>query len=63
VPKINVPTLIIHGDNDKIVPIKATGEESVKLIPGAKFIVYEGAPHGLWYTDKEMLNQELIDFI
>ena len=63
VPKINVPTLIIHGDNDKTVPIKATGEESAKLIPGAKFIVYEGAPHGLWYTDKDRLNQDLIDFI
>ncbi len=61
--KINVPTLIIHGDKDKTVPIKATGEESAKLIPGAKFVIYEGAPHGLWYTDKERLNQDLIDFI
>lgn len=63
VPTINVPTLIIHGDADKTVPIKATGEESAKLIPGAKFIVYEGAPHGLWYTEKDRLNQDLIDFI
>jgi non-heme chloroperoxidase len=63
VVKINVPTLIIHGDADKTVPIKATGEESATLIPGAKFIVYEGAPHGLWYTDKDRLNQDLIDFI
>lgn len=61
--KINVPTLIIHGDDDKTVPIKPTGEESAKLISGAKFIVYEGSPHGLWYTDKERLNQDLIDFI
>ncbi|MBC7888780.1 MAG: alpha/beta hydrolase [Ferruginibacter sp.] len=61
--KINVPTLIIHGDDDKTVPIKPTGEESARLISGAKFIVYEGAPHGLWYTDKEKLNQDLIDFI
>ena len=63
VVKINVPTLIIHGDNDKIVPMKATGEESAKLIPGSRFIVYEGSPHGLWYTDKEKLNQDLIDFV
>ena len=63
VPKINVPTLIIHGEKDKTVPIKPTGEEAAKLITGAKFIVYDGAPHGLWFTDKEKLNQDLIDFI
>ncbi len=63
VPKINVPTLIIHGDEDKIVPIDATGAETAKLIPGAKYIVYEGAPHGLWYTEKNRLNMDLTDFI
>ncbi len=63
VPKINVPTLVIHGDSDKTVPIKPTGDESAKLVPGAKYIVYEGAPHGLWYTNKEQLNQDLLDFI
>ncbi len=61
--KINVPTLIIHGDEDKTVPIKATGEASAKLISGSVFKVYEGAPHGLWFTEKEKLNQDLIDFI
>ena len=61
--KINVPTLIIHGDEDKTVPIKATGEASAKLISGAVFKVYEGAAHGLWFTEKEKLNQDLIDFI
>ncbi|MCW3092108.1 MAG: alpha/beta hydrolase [Ferruginibacter sp.] len=60
---INVPTLIIHGDSDKTVPIKATGEQSARLINGARYIVYEGAPHGLWYTDKQKLNRDLIDFI
>ena len=63
VPKINVPTLVIHGDKDKTVPIKATGEQSAALIAGAQFIVYEGAPHGLWYTDKDKLNQDLVNFI
>ncbi len=63
VVKINVPTLIIHGNNDKTVPVKPTGEESARLIKGARFIIYEGAPHGLWYTDKDKLNQDLIDFI
>ena len=63
VVKINVPTLIIHGNNDKTVPVKPTGEESARLIKGARFIIYEGAPHGLWYTEKDKLNQDLIDFI
>jgi pimeloyl-ACP methyl ester carboxylesterase len=63
VVKINVPTLIIHGDKDKTVPIKPTGEQSAKLISGSKLIVYEGAPHGLWFTEKEKLNKDLIDFI
>ena len=63
VVKISVPTLIIHGNNDKTVPIKPTGEESAKLINGARLIIYEGAPHGLWFTDKDKLNQDLVDFI
>ena len=63
VVEIKVPTLIIHGDEDKTVPIKPTGEQSAKLISGSKLIIYEGAPHGLWFTEKEKLNQDLIDFI
>lgn len=63
VVKINVPTLIIHGDKDKIVPIVPTGEQSAKMISGATFIIYEGAPHGLWYTDKDKLNKDLVNFI
>jgi pimeloyl-ACP methyl ester carboxylesterase len=63
VPKINVPTLIIHGDKDKTVPIKATAEQAVKNIKGAVLKVYEGASHGLWFTEKDKLNQDLIDFI
>ena len=60
---INVPTLIIHGDHDKTVPIEPTGMESAKHIPNNQFIIYEGAPHGLFYTDKERLNADLIAFI
>ncbi|MGF2414903.1 alpha/beta fold hydrolase [Ferruginibacter sp.] len=61
--KINVPTLIIHGDKDKTVPIKLTGERTAQAITGSIFKVYEGAPHGLWFTQKEKLNEDLIDFI
>ena len=60
---INVPTLIIHGDSDKIVPIEATGEHAARLIPGAKYIIYEDAPHGLFITNKEELNADLLEFI
>jgi pimeloyl-ACP methyl ester carboxylesterase len=63
VPAINVPTLIIHGDKDKTVPIEATGNETAKLMPQAKYIVYEGAAHGLYYTEKDRLNKDLAAFI
>ncbi len=63
VGKINVPTLVIQGDADQIVPIEATGEVSAKVIDGAKYIVYEGAPHGLWFTHKDKLNEDLLEFI
>ena len=60
---VNVPTLIIHGDADKTVPIEPTGNHSAKLIPDSQYIIYEGAPHGLFYTDRERLNKDLIQFI
>jgi non-heme chloroperoxidase len=60
---IKVPTLIIHGDSDKTVPIKSTGEQAAAMIPGALYKVYGGAPHGLFYTNKEMLNMDLVSFI
>ena len=63
VGEINVPTLIIHGDEDKTVPIEATGNETAKVITNAQYIVYKGAPHGLWFTHKDKLNQDLINFI
>ncbi len=63
VVKINVPTLVIHGDGDKIVPIKATGERSAELIKDASFIIYPDAAHGLWYTEKEQLNKDILAFI
>ena len=60
---INIPTLIIHGDNDKIVPIETSSEKSAKLIRNSKFIVYDDAPHGLFYTHKERLNADIVEFI
>lgn len=58
-----VPTLIIHGTADKIVPVEGSSDEAAKLIPNAKNIRYEGAPHGLFITHKEMLNADLLAFL
>ena len=60
---IKVPTLIIHGDSDKTVPVKATSEITAKLIPAAIYKVYDGAPHGLFITDKERLTNDIVSFI
>ena len=60
---INVPTLIIHGDEDKTVPIDATGKQAAKVILNNTFITYEGAAHGLFYTEKEKLNADLLKFL
>jgi pimeloyl-ACP methyl ester carboxylesterase len=61
--KINVPTLIIHGTSDKTVPIDATSVRAAKMIVNNTFIKYDGAPHGLFYTHKDKLNKDLIEFI
>lgn len=60
--KVQVPTLIIHGDADKTVPIEASGNRTAQMIPAAEYIVYEDAPHGLFYTHRERLNNDLITF-
>ena len=60
---INVPTLIIHGDQDKTVPIEISSDKSAQLIPNNQYIVYKGAPHGLFYTEKEKLNDDIVRFL
>ena len=61
--KIDVPTLIIHGDDDQIVPINAAGRASAKLIRNSKLVVYPEAPHGLTETHKDKFNADLLAFI
>jgi non-heme chloroperoxidase len=61
--KIDVPTLIIQGDDDQIVPFAAAGRLQAKLIKGAELKVYEGAPHGLCTTHKDRVNADLLAFI
>ncbi|MBM7060758.1 alpha/beta hydrolase [Pseudomonas sp. UL073] len=61
--KFDVPTLVLHGDDDQIVPIGAAGLASAKLIKDAKLVVYPGAPHGLTDTHKDQLNADLLSFL
>jgi non-heme chloroperoxidase len=60
--KFDVPTLILHGDDDQIVPIDASARAAAKLVKGAKLVVYEGADHGMCSTHKDRVNQELLAF-
>jgi non-heme chloroperoxidase len=61
--KMSIPTLVIHGDDDQIVPIDATARRAAALLPQGRLVVYEGAPHGLPSTHKDRLNQDLLDFL
>jgi len=61
--KFDVPTLILHGDDDQIVPIQASAVLSSKLIKGAVLKVYKGAPHGMCTTLKDKVNADLLEFI
>jgi non-heme chloroperoxidase len=61
--RFDVPTLVLHGDDDQIVPIADSALLSSKLIKNAKLKVYEGAPHGLCTTMKDRVNEELLAFI
>ena len=61
--KFDVPTLIIHGDDDQIVPIGAAAMISSKLVKNSTLKVYKGAPHGLTDTHKEQLNTDLLAFL
>ena len=61
--KFDVPTLILHGDDDQIVPIGASALASSKLVKNARLVVYPGAPHGLIDTHKDRLNADLLTFL
>jgi non-heme chloroperoxidase len=61
--RIDVPTLIIHGDDDQIVPIGASAMLSSKIAPNATLKVYQGSPHGLAQTEVERFNADVMDFI
>ena len=61
--KFDVPTLILHGDDDQIVPIGASAMQSSKLVKGSTLKVYKGAPHGMCTTRKDEVNADLLEFL
>ena len=62
-PRIDVPTLVMHGDADRILPIAASGLRTAKLIKGARLVVVKGGPHCITWTHAEIVNPELVDFL
>ncbi|MEO7270911.1 MAG: alpha/beta hydrolase [Vicinamibacterales bacterium] len=61
--KFDVPTLILHGDDDQIVPIDAAARRSATLVPAAKLIVYPGFPHGMCTVNADQINADLLAFL
>jgi len=60
--KFDIPTLIIHGDDDQVVPIAVAGDKMAKMIKDAQYKVYKGAPHGLMATHQAQFNADLLEF-
>ncbi|MGA2139887.1 MAG: alpha/beta hydrolase [Verrucomicrobiia bacterium] len=61
--KIDVPTLVIHGDSDRILPIAATGNRTHEAVKGARLVVVKGGPHGLIWTHADKVNPKLVNFL
>ena len=61
--RIAIPTLVIHGDADRILPISATGKRTPEFVKGSKLVVVEGGPHGMTWTHAEKINHELLGFL
>lgn len=61
--RVDVPTLVIHGTEDRIVPFPISGKKTSEMIKGSKLVALDGAPHGLIWTHADQVNRELIDFL
>jgi non-heme chloroperoxidase len=61
--KFDVPTLVLHGEDDQIVPVHDSARKSARLVPGAREIYYPGAPHGLTATHQDQVNADLLAFL
>ena len=60
---MDLPTLVVHGDADRIVPLEASGRRTAQMVKGSKMVELKGAPHGLNWTHAEELNRELVEFL
>ena len=60
---IKVPLLVLHGKVDETVPIDASAEETIKIVPHAQYVIYDDAPHGLFYTHKNKFNEDIVNFV
>jgi non-heme chloroperoxidase len=61
--KFDVPTLLLHGEDDQIVPVRASSMKSARIIKDARDIYYPGAPHGITATHQNQVNAELLAFL
>ena len=61
--KFDVPTLVLHGEADQIVPVKDSGQKTARIVKGAKDIYYPGAPHGMFATHQTKVNSDLLNFL
>lgn len=61
--RIEIPTLVIHGDADRILPLAATGKRMLEFVKGGRLVVVEGGPHGITWTHAEQVNHELLGFL
>jgi non-heme chloroperoxidase len=62
-PRIDVPTLVLHGDADRILPIATSGGRTAQLIKGARLVVVKDGPHGLTTTHADQVSSELVNFL
>ena len=62
-PRIDVPTLVIHGDADRILPLAATAKRTHEGVKGSRLVVVEGGPHGLTWTHAQQVNRDLLEFL
>lgn len=61
--RVDVPTLVIHGDHDRVVPLAAAGQRTAKLVKGARLVVVKGGPHCITWTHADKVNRELLSFL
>jgi pimeloyl-ACP methyl ester carboxylesterase len=61
--RVDIPTLVLHGDDDRILPLAATAARTHELVKGSRLVVVKGGPHGLNWTHAEQVNREVLDFL